>query len=154
MSRKGFTLVELMIAVVIIGILVAIAVPNYIGLEDRAKEAGVKVNMHVLRLALEDFAAQTIGAYPDHGASTTPAGETVEELCPSSVYPTNPFTGDPTAVTWDADPASSGVVGVNPASARGYVIKGFGRSAMLLLELRSGRGSGAGWEDPDPEELG
>ena len=62
MSRKGFTLVELLIAVAIIGILVAIAVPNYIGLEDRAKEAGVKVNMHVLRLALEDFAAQTIGA--------------------------------------------------------------------------------------------
>jgi prepilin-type N-terminal cleavage/methylation domain-containing protein len=63
-TNNGFTLIELMIVVVIIGILAAIAIPNFISMQDRARESSVKSNMHSLQLAAEDFSIQAGGNYP------------------------------------------------------------------------------------------
>lgn len=136
-NQKGFTLIEMIVTVIIIGVLAGIIMPNLIRIQNRAKEASLKANMHTLQLAMEDFAVRNGGFYPDTDGSTTPGGETIRDICPGQAYPNNPFTGVITLVSWDADPSGQGEIGINPANTGQYVIKGFGKSAVLALELTS-----------------
>ena len=51
MNKKGFTLVELMIVVAIIGILAAIAIPNFVAMQYRAKRSEVPSNVDGIKTA-------------------------------------------------------------------------------------------------------
>lgn len=59
----GFTLRELMIIIVIIGILPAIAIPNFIKIINRANEAGVRSNMHNLQFEVELYQVDHLESY-------------------------------------------------------------------------------------------
>jgi prepilin-type N-terminal cleavage/methylation domain-containing protein len=64
-NSQGFTLIELMIVVVILALLATIAIPNFIKLQGRAKEAKVKGAAHTLQLVAEDFSVRNGGIYSD-----------------------------------------------------------------------------------------
>ncbi len=134
-NTKGFSLIELMIVVVIIGILAAIAIPNYISMQNRAKEGSCKGNAHALQLAVEDFAVTNAGTYPalaDIDATMFPGG----------VMPDNPFTG--AAITIAGLAYSQGNLGYAMAAGV-YSIEAYGYDATsgpagdgVVIELSNG----------------
>jgi len=141
-TTSGFTLVELMIVVVVIGLLVAIAMPNFISMQNRAREGTVKSNMHTVQMSIEDFSLLNDGQYPTSAASTVPDGRTLQQVCPTQGYPTNPWSKVPSVVQWNANPTpgAKGELAINPALASWYQVRGNGANGdSLNLVLTSGQ---------------
>jgi prepilin-type N-terminal cleavage/methylation domain-containing protein len=63
-KKKGFTAIELMIVVAIIGIIAMITVPAWVSMRDRERETSVKNNAHEAQMWVEHMADVTNGVYP------------------------------------------------------------------------------------------
>ncbi|HNT96882.1 MAG TPA: prepilin-type N-terminal cleavage/methylation domain-containing protein [Elusimicrobiales bacterium] len=63
-SKKGFTLIELMIVVAIIGILAAIAIPKFADLINKSKEGATKGALSSVRSAINVYYGDNEGWYP------------------------------------------------------------------------------------------
>ncbi|MFN2371000.1 MAG: type IV pilin protein, partial [Candidatus Krumholzibacteriia bacterium] len=103
--REGFTLVEMMIVVVIIGVLASIAIPNYIRMQVNAKEARVKSDVHTVQMVAEDYGVANDGRYSDAAGDLTP-------LLPNAALMDNSFTKVATEPQFGAAAATSGQVGI------------------------------------------
>lgn len=94
-NQRGFTLIELLVVITIIGILAAIALPNYIKAKDKAKEAEVKSNIHTIQIALERYATDHSGAYPNYILGGDKRGWDERSGCRAITLPASEATRPP-----------------------------------------------------------
>jgi len=109
MKKRGFTLIELMVVIAIIGLLAAIALPKFGDVASQAKVANVQGNISSLRTSIAMFYA-TDGDYPDlaahesdltgaDGTDTDGTGIDFTDFYNKTVMPDTPTKSDGTAAT-------------------------------------------------------
>ncbi len=130
-AQKGFTLIELMIVVAIIGILAAIAIPNFLRFQLKSKSSEGKVNIAAIRTAEESYLAE-FGAY-------------VPTLA------LNPVAGVPgsTKALWDITPAADfDILGFAPEGnvffQYGVAVAGNAYSISAIADIDA-NGVNQGW---------
>ncbi|OEZ54889.1 type II secretion system protein [Duganella sp. HH105] len=86
-QNKGFTMIELLVTLAIIGMLVSLAAPRYFGNIDRAKEDVLREDLYILRSALDHF-------YSDRNVYPAKLEELVTEKYLRNL-PVDPYTLSP-----------------------------------------------------------
>ena len=97
MKAKGFTLVEILIVVVILGILAAIVVPQFTNAANDARNGNVDTQVSTIESQLELWAARNSGSYPDLSSD----GQEFEDMVDDGYFkdiPVNPYTGSSSVV--------------------------------------------------------
>lgn len=114
-KKEGFTLVEIMIVVAIVGLLVAIAVPNFVRARRNARDRICQNNLRLIKHALEQY---QIDESLDDGTAVSGVYNTIitgasdayiedEPLCPINdvAYTVTNVDADPTCTNRDGAPA-------------------------------------------------
>lgn len=121
-GQKGFTLIELMIVVAIIGILAAIAIPNFLTYQLKSRQSEAKVNLNAIKTSEISFNAErgcylgvptmgALGAQPVAGTKTAPVGWPSSAAYPPTAAATSSAfctTGPPNGVFTDIGFVASG----------------------------------------------
>ncbi len=121
MRRKGFTLVELMIVVAILGILGAIVLPTYQTNASEAKVSSAKSNLHTMRAQIELYKMQHNGTPPGYAAGA----EVTETTLPAQFTGTTTIDGIPSGSKTPVAPFSYGPyllkVPTNPFNGESHI---------------------------------
>ncbi len=89
-SERGFTLIELMIVVAIIGILAAIAIPKFADLIRKSNEGATKGNLGAIRSALSIYYGDLEGQYPLNVDDLTQGGKYLSKIPKAKSPPYHP----------------------------------------------------------------
>ena len=114
--RKAFTLIEILIVVIILGILAAIVVPQFTSATEDAQVSNAETQLQTIRSQIELYRIRNNGAYPDFlgvlgGTFGDPLGATaIAQGLRGNDYlrsePMNPRTGTSTIIATAATPAA------------------------------------------------
>lgn len=119
MRNKGFTIIELLVALAIIAMLLSLAAPRYFSSVDRSKEAVLRENLYLMRNAIDKF-------YSDKGRYPNTLAELVEQRYLRRI-PLDPILDSKTAwvIVPPQDPSLGAVYEVK-SGARGKARDGSG----------------------------
>ena len=111
-KSKGFTLIELMVVIVILGILAAVIAPRIPKFVNKAKEGKTKGNLGTLRSTLNIYYSDNDGVYPQAASLSSLVPKYIKEIPASEVPnihdPNNAVTGDDIAPTHLITPTDTG----------------------------------------------
>lgn len=132
-GKEGFTLIELMIVIAVIGILAAVLIPYTFRAQDRARETGVQNAARAIQTGLEMYASNRTQApwYPNSQTAIQSLTSLVSPL------PMNPFTG--TSYLTKVSSSTPFVLGADSETSPGAIIyETNGTSYTLTLKGAQG----------------
>lgn len=143
-GSRGFSLMELMVVLVVVGIIAAIAVSNYVSMRARAQEASTKSNMHTFQIAAEDYGVRYTGVYATDASQAaallTQGGSTFYNPFNRATGNNQAWVDQPTwASTLSTGSTLAGIVAYGDSAGTKYQVAGRGVAGDLPLILTSGR---------------
>ena len=136
--KKGFTLIEILVVVIIIGIIAAVAMPNFRNVSSRNNTAKAKADIRALQIAVENYYLYNKSAYPSTLASLTTAVPSLLKSIPKdpfsgAVYGYSRSSNGKYYAIYSAGPAKSGSASVTDA---GVLTESGGSSCIYVSKIQ------------------